>query len=128
MRARVCAAIIQGDKILMVKHRHDGKSYWTLPGGGVQPGESNEQALVREVLEETQLKVEVDRFLFEEPYSEGVSYCYLVTQKTADRARMGSDPEENDLPPQCHMLQGIEWHTLESKQEDQQVSKVLALI
>jgi 8-oxo-dGTP diphosphatase len=31
--------------------RHDGQEHWTLPGGGIQPGETPEQAVMREVAE-----------------------------------------------------------------------------
>lgn len=35
---------------------------WVLPGGGIDPGESPEQAVLREVYEETGLTVEVERY------------------------------------------------------------------
>lgn len=35
----------------------EGKGYWTPPGGGVEPGETVEEAIVREVLEETNMRV-----------------------------------------------------------------------
>ncbi|GAA2958752.1 MULTISPECIES: NUDIX domain-containing protein [Streptomyces] len=33
--------------------RHDGQEYWTLPGGGTEPGQSPEDAVIREVAEGT---------------------------------------------------------------------------
>ncbi|MBI2065539.1 MAG: NUDIX hydrolase [Candidatus Zambryskibacteria bacterium] len=43
-----------GDKLVLVKH---AKSGWMPPGGGVEIGESIEGAVVREVKEETNMKV-----------------------------------------------------------------------
>jgi 8-oxo-dGTP pyrophosphatase MutT (NUDIX family) len=47
---RACAAVLRGSSILMVHHVHDGRDYWTLPGGGV---ETAAEAAVRELMEET---------------------------------------------------------------------------
>ena len=33
------------------------KGYWTPPGGGIENGESHEEAVIREVKEETNMKV-----------------------------------------------------------------------
>ena len=44
-----------GDELVIVYS--DMKGYWTPPGGGVELGESVEDALVREVLEETNMRV-----------------------------------------------------------------------
>ncbi|HEY1620392.1 MAG TPA: NUDIX domain-containing protein [Streptosporangiaceae bacterium] len=57
-RNRAAAVIIRGGRLLMVRQRgtgssgrHDGQEHWTLPGGGIQPGETPEQAVMREVAE-----------------------------------------------------------------------------
>ena len=112
----------------MVRHEHDGQNYWTLPGGGVEPLETLEQALVREVLEETHLHARVVKFLFEEQYTAGMTYCFLATVDISAKAKLGNDPEERDLPPRSRMLQEVAWHALKSMQDDQQVSKVLAVL
>jgi len=32
-RIRACGAVFHQDRILMVRHIHDGRDYWTLRGG-----------------------------------------------------------------------------------------------
>ncbi len=59
-RVRVAAVIVKGDSILLVRHEKGAASYWLLPGGGVEFGESLAGALRREVREETCLDVRVD--------------------------------------------------------------------
>jgi 8-oxo-dGTP diphosphatase len=55
----VGAVIILEGKILLEKRKNaPGKGKWSIPGGLVELGESTEQAVVREVKEETGLEVE----------------------------------------------------------------------
>ncbi len=46
----------QDDKVLLVKRRFEPSAgYWSFPGGHVEPGETLEEAVLRELLEETGL-------------------------------------------------------------------------
>lgn len=56
----VGAIVMDGDRVLLIKRAHEPlKGQWSLPGGGVEVGETLEQATAREVREETGLDVEV---------------------------------------------------------------------
>ena len=51
-------------RLLLVRRGHDpGAGLWSLPGGHIEPGESDVEALVREMLEETGLTVAPGRLL-----------------------------------------------------------------
>jgi mutator protein MutT len=60
----VGAVIVDGDRVVLVKRAHEPlKGHWSLPGGSVEVGETLEQAVVREVREETGLAVRVGPLL-----------------------------------------------------------------
>ena len=55
----VSAAIFRDGRILIVRRRRPpAQGLYTLPGGGVELGETLEQAVVREIREETALEIE----------------------------------------------------------------------
>ncbi len=64
--ARVVAAVIRrGSRILIARRREGGErgGQWEFPGGKVEPGESEPEALRREIREELGCEVEVGRLL-----------------------------------------------------------------
>ena len=51
-------------RLLLIKRGHEpGAGLWSLPGGRIEPGETDAEALVREMFEETGLTVEPGRLL-----------------------------------------------------------------
>jgi 8-oxo-dGTP diphosphatase len=51
-------------RLLMIKRGHEpGAGLWSIPGGRIEPGETDAEALVREMLEETNLTIEPGRLL-----------------------------------------------------------------
>ena len=51
-------------RLLLIRRGHEpGAGLWSLPGGRIEPGETDQQAGIREVLEETGLRVDCGRLL-----------------------------------------------------------------
>jgi 8-oxo-dGTP diphosphatase len=74
------AGVIVNDEghVLLVKQSY-GHFNWELPGGGVEPGESAAQAVLREVREETGLSVIVERLVgvYYEPAKDFLHFAFL---------------------------------------------------
>ena len=62
---RVVAAIITDGKRILATQRGYGafKGMWEFPGGKIEPGEEPRQALRREIMEELQLEIDIQRFV-----------------------------------------------------------------
>jgi 8-oxo-dGTP diphosphatase len=69
-RIRVGVVLVDGDRLLLVRHQKKDATYWLLPGGGLDYGETIEECAKREILEETGLEIEVKKFLY---LSEGIA-------------------------------------------------------
>jgi 8-oxo-dGTP diphosphatase len=111
-RRRVSAVIVRNGRVLMVRERnrgpegrHDGVEFWTLPGGGVEPGETDEEAVTREVREEVGLRVRGTRRVFDFAYPSGHSTAYMVEVDDGEPV-LGVDPT---LDCDCPRMVGLEW-------------------
>ncbi|MGW7327303.1 NUDIX domain-containing protein [Streptomyces sp. NPDC054840] len=111
-RRRVAAVIIRDGCVLMVRERglgatgrHDGPEYWTLPGGGLEEGEEPEDAVRREVAEETGLRTLGARYAYEAPYPSGRTSCFRVEVESGEPV-LGVDA---DLTCDCPRMVGLVW-------------------
>ncbi|HDR7323123.1 MULTISPECIES: NUDIX hydrolase [Bacillus cereus group] len=63
MQVRVTGILIESEKVLLVKQKVANRD-WSLPGGRVENGETLEEAMIREMKEETGLDVKVKNLLY----------------------------------------------------------------
>jgi ADP-ribose pyrophosphatase YjhB (NUDIX family) len=71
------AIIVEDGKILVMYRNKYGSEYFTLVGGRAADGEAPEQALAREVKEETGLDVTAARLVFIEEHAEPYNQQYI---------------------------------------------------
>lgn len=92
-RINVRAVVVRGSTILAVKHKNSdgGESpYWALPGGGLDPLESLQEGVQREIMEELGVQARVGKLLFvqqfmskRDHYNEELEFHFLVEDSPA---------------------------------------------
>ena len=80
----VAAIIVKGNSVLATQRGYgEWKDWWEFPGGKVEPGETPEEALVREIREELEADIEVGPLLhtveWDYPDFHLSMRCYLCT-------------------------------------------------
>ena len=90
IEVRAEAILVRDGRILLVNHVKGGASYWVLPGGHVEHGETLERALEREMKEELELDVAVGALAIVHDYitpdRHVVNHAFLVTATGEPRA------------------------------------------
>jgi 8-oxo-dGTP diphosphatase len=118
VRERACGVVVTEGSILLVRHVHDERDYWTLPGGGIEQGETAYEAAKREVLEETSIDTEPIRMLFTYEDETAKSHGILMAAPPGlVEPKIGDDPEQSHIPPSERMLRDVAWHPLDSVSE-----------
>ena len=80
----VAAIIRKGDAIFATQRGYgEWKDYWEYPGGKVEPGETPEEALSREIREELEAEISIDKFLYtvewDYPKFHLTMHCYMCS-------------------------------------------------
>lgn len=111
-RDRSQSMVIRGNRILLVEHQLFGRDFFNLPGGGIEENETPEQAALRELEEECQVKGTLVRPLTVEykPDLESRVFTFLVEIPEDAVAKAGIDPE---LPADEQSIIGVKWMRLD---------------
>lgn len=89
------AIIVQDGRVLMARRRErEGRLLWAFPGGGIEVGESPEEAAVREVSEEVGLEVEAVQVLGDRVHPQsGVHMTYVACTVVSGEASVVDEDE-----------------------------------
>ena len=82
----VAAIIRKGDEIFATQRGYgDFKDWWEFPGGKMESGETPEEALVREIREELDTEISVDKFIhtveWDYPKFHLTMHCFMCSLK-----------------------------------------------
>lgn len=115
LRNRSVAIVVRDRKILMERVFYFGREFFTVPGGGIEDGETPEQAALRELKEECGVDGTILRPLTVQYKLEGnAEYSFEVSIPKDQEPITGYDPEEtSDNPP----LKEVLWMRLDEISE-----------
>lgn len=96
MKREVVRGLIEVDnKLAVLFRRKNGKEYYSVPGGGIEKGETKESALHRELFEELNINVEINKYLFTYETKKQIEYFYLCKYISGSFTLNGEEKDRN---------------------------------
>lgn len=96
-RIRAVAIIVNNGKVLLMHRVNNGKEYHVFPGGGVENGETIEQAVLREVQEETSLEVKIEKMLYHHILDDNTEQFFYLCSYISGDPKLGDGNEAQDM-------------------------------
>ena len=98
MRIRAGIVLIEDNKVALIERHRAGLEYFVFPGGGVDDGESPEDAAVREAMEELGVEVVITQKVAEIHFDTSTQVYFLV-ERVAGEFGTGAGEEFTDSDP-----------------------------
>lgn len=97
-RIRASGLILKNNQVLVIRRVKEGNEYWVFPGGGVEKGESNLEAAIREIREETSLEIDniIDQQTYRDTENKNAQHFFIVCEVQEGMAIPGSELIKND--------------------------------
>ena len=105
MRVRAGIVLIEDGKVALIERHRAGLDYFVFPGGGVDVGESPEQAAVREAMEELGVEVRIKQKVAVIHFDQSTQVYFLVDRISGEFGS-GTGEEFTDADPD-HPEEGI---------------------
>ncbi len=92
-KIRTVAVVVNDGKVLIMHRIKNGKEYYNFPGGGVEEGETIEQAVLREAKEETSLEIKIEKLLYHHIYDNGSEQFFYLCRYVSGEPKLGEGNE-----------------------------------
>ena len=99
MRIRAGIVLIQDNKVALIERHRAGLHYFVFPGGGVDEGESPEQAAVREAMEELGIQITLEQKVAEIQLGPKSRQVYFLAQQAGGEFGTGTGEEYTNADP-----------------------------
>jgi len=99
MRIRAGIVLIQDGKVALIERHRARLDYFVFPGGGVDEGESAEQAAIREAMEELGIAIDIKQKIAEIQFGQKSRQIYFLVEQTGGEFGTGAGEEYTDADP-----------------------------
>ncbi len=106
--------VVHSGQILLMERWRPGLHYFSIPGGGIEPGETPKQTVAREILEETSIRVKVKQQVLELHDHKALHKIYLCEYMSGE-PKLPADAPEAALGPNNRFKPG--WVSLDKLSE-----------
>ncbi len=99
MRIRAGIVLLQDNKVALIERHRAGLDYFVFPGGGVDEGESPEQAAIREAMEELGIEVAIRQKVADIQLGSKSRQVYFLVEQVGGEFGTGIGEEYTDSDP-----------------------------
>lgn len=99
MRRRAGIILIEHNQLALIERHRAGQHYFIFPGGGVDEGETDEQAAIREAEEELGIRVEILHKAVEIRRLNKRDQVYFLVRQVSGEFGTGTGEEYQDYNP-----------------------------
>jgi len=99
LRTRAGIVLIHENKVALIERHRAGLDYFVFPGGGVDEGETPEQAAIREAMEELGIGVVIIQKVAEIQFGPKSRQIYYLVEQTGGEFGSGTGEEYTDSDP-----------------------------
>ena len=116
VRYRAGVVLVEDGRVALIRRQRAGMTYFVVPGGGVESGESPDTTAVREAFEELGVTVALERVVAELSFSTPTAeswQVYFWARRIAGQFGAGTGPELMGLYPAERGTYHAEWVPLD---------------
>ncbi len=99
MRVRAGIVLLKENKVALIERHRAGLDYFVFPGGGVDEGETPEQAAIRETMEELGIEVVIKQKVAEINLGPKSRQIYFLVEHVSGEFGTGTGEEFTDSDP-----------------------------